>query len=99
MYIEYSIIGIIIVINIISFILGYVFAKNTYNYNGVSNNINTNRNINILPNKDKIDIDQSKVILDINTDQFQKKYTNIADSQVSNDNIGNSINKLKNIKG
>ena len=49
--------------------------------------------------KKSIDIDDTKVVLSIDTNKLEKKFDNIADSTVVKSNIGNSVNKLKNMKG
>lgn len=46
-----------------------------------------------------ISIDDTKVVLDINTTNLEKKFTEIADTQTSEIDISESINKLKTMKG
>lgn len=46
-----------------------------------------------------ISIDDTKVVLDINTTNLEKKFTDIADTQTSEIDISESINKLKSMKG
>ena len=44
-----------------------------------------------------VSIDETKVVTNISTDNLVKKYDELGDKTVSNDNISSSINKLKNI--
>lgn len=46
-----------------------------------------------------VSIDETKVVTNISTDNLVKKYDELGDKTVSNDNISSSINKLKNMKG
>jgi hypothetical protein len=46
-----------------------------------------------------ISIDNSKFVVDIKTDQLEKKYEGLGEIKNSQENIGSSINKLKNMKG
>lgn len=46
----------------------------------------------------KITIDESKYVTDIKTSGMEKKYENLGETKVSEENIESSINKLKNIK-
>ena len=49
--------------------------------------------------KDKIEIDDAKVVLGLNTDSYIKKFDNMGtETKVKNDVIS-SVNKLKNMKG
>jgi hypothetical protein len=43
-------------------------------------------------------IDTSKVVVAINTDNLEKKYDNLGDLKQTQDNIHESVNKLKNLK-
>ena len=90
------------IINILSFSLGYILGK-LRPISGVSNSSQAyygspdNRpNSQVRP---KISIDDTKFVTEIKTDGLEKKYNDLGDKKVSNENIGNSINKLKNMKG
>jgi hypothetical protein len=48
---------------------------------------------------EQIKIDSKKFVVDIDTSKMEKKFTKLGDIKQSNDNISESINKLKNIKG
>jgi hypothetical protein len=45
-----------------------------------------------------INIDESKVVSSIKTDNLEKKYTQLGDVKNSEENISNSVNKLKKLK-
>lgn len=47
----------------------------------------------------KIQIDEKKIVGDINTDHLEKKYNSLGETKISREDISNSINKLKNMKG
>ena len=47
----------------------------------------------------KIEIDDKKVVLNINTDGLQKKFEKITEEKTVDNNISSSVNKLKNMKG
>ena len=46
----------------------------------------------------EISIDSSKVVTDIKTDNLEKKYESLGEIKKSDEDISQSINKLKNIK-
>lgn len=82
---------------IVVFILGYVIGKFSSN-NGVSNtrpNKYSNEGISI---QTSCNIDDSKFVSKINTDNLQKKYDQLGETKISQDSIDQSVNKLKNIK-
>ena len=45
-----------------------------------------------------ITIDDTKIVTKINTDNLEKKYNSLGDKKESEENIGESVNKLKNLK-
>lgn len=47
----------------------------------------------------EISIDDTKVVLDINTNNLEKKFTEISKSTETENTIKSSIDKLKNMKG
>lgn len=102
------IIYILLWLNIISFICGYILSHILYNnsispsFNPISNSfIKNNRIQNDLNinNNPKIEIDDKKVVVNIDTQGLEKKYEELGDTKISDININNSINKLKNLKG
>jgi len=46
-----------------------------------------------------IEIDDTKVVLKVDTDGLEKKFDKIADSKQVKSDISNSVNKLKSMKG
>jgi formate dehydrogenase assembly factor FdhD len=81
----------------IGFVIGYLI--NSQGISRPSEIFNTKQQSKNDINKKSIEIDTTKVVLDIKTDNLEKKYNNIAESQITQTNIGSSINKLKNLKG
>jgi uncharacterized protein YxeA len=47
----------------------------------------------------EISIDDTKVVLGLNTDNYIKKFDNMAEEKKVKNNISSSVNKLKNMKG
>lgn len=45
-----------------------------------------------------ITIDNKKIVTKINTDNLEKKYDSLGEKKESQENIGESVNKLKNLK-
>lgn len=92
-------IGILILLNVVFFFLGYIIGKISHsqtNYGSQSTVFGKKNqpNISSIP----ISIDETKYVTDINLSGLEKKYDNIGDTVVSNENISSSISKLKNIK-
>lgn len=87
----------IIIINIVIFSVGYLFGKYnnlvSYNYNTRSNNKTISKKIN------SVNIDEKKVVLNIATQDLEKKYESLGQITIADTDINNSINKLKNLKG
>lgn len=85
--------------NIVSFVLGYLYChyristNTTINYGQKNNNRETSQN-----NQTKIDIDESKFVLGIDTSNMEKKYDSLGNISHSNDSINNSISKLQQLK-
>jgi len=46
-----------------------------------------------------IEIDDTKVVLSVNTDGYEKKFDNMTKETKVKNNISSSVNKLKNMKG
>lgn len=79
-------------------IIGYVIGRyKTYQNNGVNNNRSFLRTIN-SEQQSQVSIDDAKFVVDIKTDNFEKKYDTLGDIKHSNEDISNSVNKLKNLK-
>jgi pectate lyase len=93
---------IIITIIINSFFIGYLFGRSA-NLSGVYNITKTEsffkkQNSEIQKNN-SICIDDKKFVTEIKTNNLEKKYDSLGDIKQTQDNITNSVNKLKNLKG
>jgi hypothetical protein len=80
------------------FFIGYFFGK--YSAVGVSNTVfrsKSNTDQSLLKNH-QIKIDDKKIVTEISTEGLEKKYDKLGETKKSDENITNSINKLKNIK-
>ena len=51
------------------------------------------------PKNNSIEIDDTKVVLKVDTDGLEKKFDKIADSKKVKSDISSSVNKLKSMKG
>jgi len=85
------------------FLIGYFYGKSrSVDTHGVSfygeNKPRSFFSENNKASKPKINIDDTKVVTDIKTDELEKKYEHLGDIKNSNENISSSINKLKNMK-
>ncbi len=101
--------GLILVFIIILFIISYVivftlgFIIGLFWLNrGVSNDrslfTKSNKCVTTNSGQNSISIDNTKFVTDIKTEGMEKKYSDIAETKTSEDNISNSIAKLKNMK-
>lgn len=94
------IILVLIAFNINSLIIGYLFGRYSSS-NGVSYNKPQSffkQNQQDKPATNHLSIDDKKVVVDIKTDDLEKKYDSLGDVKQSKENISNSINKLKSMK-
>jgi hypothetical protein len=90
---------IIIVIILHSFLFGYFFGHYT-NKNGVNNGRSFfNKQKELTQNRESISIDDKKFVTEIKTDTLEKKYDSLGDVKSTSENISDSVNKLKNLKG
>jgi hypothetical protein len=94
------IISLLVFINLNSLLIGYILGQRTGG--GVyqldqSQYKKNNQTIN--KKQESISIDDKKFVVDINTNDLEKKYTKLGDSVQTTDNISGSVNKLKNLKG
>jgi hypothetical protein len=91
----------IIVITVIinALITGYLLGKISSQKTDInSTKINSFFDQQKLPKQNSIDIDNTKFVGDINTQGLEKKYNTLGDIQTTQDNISDSVNKLKNLK-
>jgi hypothetical protein len=100
---EYIIYIILITFNIVFFLFGYIIGQ-LKNQNGVY--YTQEKNVSFFDKQKidqkeskKIDIDSSKVVIDIKTDNLEKKYDSLGDTKQSQEQISTAINKLKNMRG
>jgi hypothetical protein len=89
---------IIVILNTNSFLIGYLLGR-TRN-NGV---ISSNTQSFFTRSQDKklqnnLSIDDKKFVTDIKTDGLERKYNTLGDIKQTEDNISDSVNKLKNLK-
>lgn len=89
---------IIVVLILNAFFIGYLLGKNRSPV-GVTNTSSFFDKNKITPQKTSVQINDTKCVLDIKTDNLIKKYDELGEKSISNENISNSINKLKNLKG
>lgn len=91
---------IIIYLNIVSLIIGYILGVCLRPSNSdytTSTKINKNKS---LENKVAgITIDDKKYVVAINTTGIEKKFDTISTTKQSEENISEAVNKLKNMKG
>lgn len=93
------IVTLIIVLLIHSFLFGYLFGHYT-NKNGVNDNTLFNKLKDVTKkNISNISIDDKKFVVDIKTNNLEKKYDSLGEIKQSQENITDSVNKLKNLKG
>jgi uncharacterized protein YoxC len=97
---DVMLIAVVIISYIIVFLLGYLIGK-INSLGGVSNIVDSKSPV--VPhnknNHQKVSIDTTKIVTSINTDNLEKKYTNLGEVKQSTENISESVNKLKNMKG
>jgi len=98
-----SIIHIVIYSNVVSFILGFILARNIKNSNSTGDNTTIfSKNYTMKQNNaeqaQKIKIEDTKFVVGVDTSNIEKKYESLGDVTTSQDNITNSIDKLKNLK-
>jgi hypothetical protein len=91
----------LLVIGVCLFLIGYFIGKQTNM--GVSNTIVSSKPASFFDNNNEkkpkaITIDNSKFVTDIRTDNLEKKYVELGEIKKSEENISESINKLKNLK-
>jgi hypothetical protein len=96
---EHFLIIILIIINIFSVCIGYILGKmhQIYGVNSIAQ-----KPISFFTkddNKTKVSIDDTKYVINIKTENLEKKYENLGEVKKTSENISQSVNKLKNLKG
>jgi|694.fasta_scaffold01865_6 hypothetical protein len=97
-----SLLSIILVLfNFVSFGIGYIIGRlNNSSYTMIEKPI-SKRNKQYNNNEksqNKIIIDDRKFVTDISVDGMEKKYNELGNTRLSNENISESVNKLQNLK-
>jgi hypothetical protein len=85
---------------IVIFLLGFLVGR-LLSFNGVYNNEPTSKRLSSITDKETgkpISIDTSKFVVDIKTDNLEKKYTELGEVKQTDETITSSVNKLKNMK-
>lgn len=90
----------LLVIGVCLFLIGYFIGKqNTVGVSNIVNNVKPTSFFNEESKKSNVlSIDDTKYVVDIKTSGMEKKYDSLGDIKKSEENISNSINKLKNMK-
>ena len=81
---------------LIGYLSGYKQVKGVYD--GDKASFFTNNSVAKKTIHNNISIDDTKVVTKINTDNLEKKYYSLGDKKESEESIGESVNKLKNLK-
>jgi hypothetical protein len=93
---------ILIILNIISFILGYIFKSKTDSQITIDNIFKKRTIVNSKDTDNigykKITIDDSKIDIGTNTQGLEKKYEILGETKTTKDTITSSVDKLKNLK-
>jgi hypothetical protein len=89
----------LLAIGVCLFLIGYLIGNRRTH--GVSNNTNK-KTTNFFEEQKSIskaiEIDHSKYVVNIQTEGLEKKYESLGEVKESQENITESINKLKNLK-
>jgi hypothetical protein len=90
----------LLAIGVCLFLIGYFIGKQTNAgvFNSVIDRKPTSFFDDIKKDKKTVSIDDAKYVVDIQTSGMEKKYDSLGDIKKSEENISNSINKLKNMK-
>lgn len=91
---------VLLILNLFSFIFGLILGR-LWSGSSVYNSMEKPKSFlqkNNESNKEKITIDDKKVVLDIKTDGMEKKYENLGEVKQSSENISSSVDKLKQMK-
>lgn len=92
------IILIIVSINIIFFALGYLVAVANAGNTNYTSKKKTQQSIQ-QQKLAEIEIDNRKLVVDINTNNLEKKYDTLGDTKQTQETISSSVSKLKSMKG
>lgn len=96
------VIAILIILNIITIAIGYIIGKmhtsDGQGKSGTPSMIKHKHSKSSENNQNKITIDDRKFVTDISTDGIEKKYSELGNTKITDDNISASVNKLQNLK-
>jgi hypothetical protein len=79
--------------------LGHYYANTGVSKDSHIGFLRTISQQNIKDTAKSLSIDDRKVVLGLDTEGLQKKYSQLGDTQKQKEDISSSINKLKNMKG
>jgi len=86
---------------VLFFLVGFALGRSINNTTIINEQsesfFKTNKKNNVKKNK-PIVINDKTHVTKIQTDNLEKKYDNIGNTQTTNENISQSVNKLKNLK-
>jgi hypothetical protein len=91
---------VLIILNVLSFSIGLILGRiwsGSSVYQGIEKPKSFLQKSNEV-SKDKVSIDDKKVVLNIKTDGMEKKYENLGEVKQSSENISSSVDKLKQMK-
>ena len=91
---------VLLILNIFSFSIGLILGK-IWSGSSVYQSIEKPKSFlqkTNETNKDKVIIDDKKIVLNIKTDGMEKKYENLGEVKQSSENISSSVDKLKQMK-
>lgn len=97
---DVKILSLLLIVNINSLFIGYLLGR--YVGGGV---IHSQPPSFFTKNKDStttnndLSIDNKKIVVNIKTDNLERKFDSLGDVKKTEENISNSVNKLKNLKG
>jgi hypothetical protein len=96
---EHLIILVLICVNILSLIIGYVLCKIQIIYNNTYSQQKPVSFFTKPSTQQFVNIDETKYVVNIKTENLEKKYNTLGEIKQTTDNISSSVNKLKNLKG
>lgn len=95
---EHLLILILAIVNILSLSVGYLLCKIQNIY---ISTISDQKPVSFFTKQpqSKVNIDDTKYVVNIKTENLEKKYTKLGEVKQTSDDISSSVNKLKNLKG
>lgn len=91
---------VLLILNLFSFTFGLILGR-LWASSSVYNTVEKPKSFlqkNNESGKEKINIDDKKIVLDIKTSGMEKKYENLGEVKQSSENISSSVDKLKQMK-